>query len=44
MISNDIFERIMATGIGKRTIESAKQELDIVSYKKGNDWYWHLEQ
>ena len=44
MISNDIFERIVSTGIGKRTIESAKQELDIVSYKKGNDWYWHLEQ
>jgi len=29
-------------GIGRRTVESAKKDLGIESYKQGNEWYWHL--
>ena len=29
-------------GISKRTLESAKKELGVESYRSGNSWYWHL--
>lgn len=42
VISNDIFDQLKGIGIGKRTVETAKQELGILSYKEGKNWYWHL--
>ena len=43
MPSVEVFTRMQAIGIGKRTIETAKQEMEIVSYKEKGEWYWHLE-
>lgn len=42
MKSNEVYERMQTIGIGRRTVESAKKDLGIESYKQGNEWYWHL--
>ncbi len=38
--AKEIFEKGIALGISKRTIENAKQELGIKSFKEGNQWFW----
>lgn len=40
--SNDIYERLLALDLGRRTVEAAKSELGIESYREGGVWYWHL--
>ena len=40
--SADIFSKAEQHGIAKRTLDSAKSELGVTSYKKGNIWYWKL--
>ena len=30
-------------GISHRTVQAAKKEMGIQSYRKGNAWYWHLD-
>ena len=40
--SADIFSKAEQQGIAKRTLDSAKAELGVTSYKKGNIWYWKL--
>lgn len=42
MKSNDVYDRVLSMGLGKRTIESAKKELGIESYREGGVWHWHL--
>ena len=40
--SNEVYERLTSLGISRRTIESAKKELGIESFKQGNEWFWHM--
>jgi RecA/RadA recombinase len=42
MKSSDVYDRLITLGLGRRTVESAKRELGIESYKEGTIWYWHL--
>lgn len=30
-------------GIAKRTVQEAKKIAEIKAYKKGKNWYWHME-
>lgn len=41
--SSVIFEKLNVMGISHRTVQAAKKEMGIQSYRKGNAWYWHLE-
>lgn len=34
--------KMRANGIGKRTVEQAKKDMGIISYKLGDKWYWQL--
>ena len=48
LMSNDIqssviFEKLNLMGISHRTVQEAKKEMGIHSYRKGNAWYWHLD-
>lgn len=48
LMSNDIqssviFEKFNMMGISHRTVQEAKKEMGIQSYRKGNAWYWHLD-
>lgn len=48
LINNDIqstviFEKLDMLGISHRTVQAAKKEMRIQSYRKGNAWYWHLD-
>ena len=40
----DILEKMRTTGIGTRTVEQAKKDMGIVSYKLGDKWYWRLSE
>jgi len=40
--ANDIMMHMEKLNIGKRTVDTAKKELGIYSYRKGGSWYWHL--
>lgn len=42
MACADIFDKMRASGIGKRTVEQAKKDMGIISYKSGDKWYWQL--
>lgn len=37
---SEIYARFRESGIGKRTVDSAKKKLEIKSIKQGNGWYW----
>ena len=37
-----IIEQLTAMGISKRTIDTAKKELGIESYRVGGSWYWRM--
>ena len=41
--AKDIINGLSKFGIGLRTVESAKKELDVKSYRIGSAWYWALE-
>ena len=40
----DILEKMRETGIGTRTVEQAKKDMGIISYKLGDKWYWRLSE
>ena len=42
MLGKDVYAKIAEFGIKSRTVETAKKELGIVTYRKGNAWYWKL--
>lgn len=42
MTSKDIYDKMQHMGIGRRTVESAKQKMHITSYRKSGTWYWKL--
>ena len=43
MPSTEIIQRLVDEGIGKRTADKAKKELNILSAKEDNIWYWYLD-
>lgn len=42
MPSSQIFAYMQNIGISKRTVNRAKKEMDIISYRKQGRWYWSL--
>ena len=40
----DIMEKMRTNGIGTRTVERAKKDMGIISYKLGDKWYWQLNE
>ena len=40
MASTEVFERMGQLGFSERTIKSAKKDLGIDTYRKGDAWYW----
>ena len=42
MTSKYIYDKMQRMGIGRRTVESAKQKMHITSYRKSGTWYWKL--
>ena len=42
MLGKDVYAKIAELGIKSRTVETAKKELGIVTFRKGNAWYWKL--
>lgn len=42
--STDIINKLKLMGVSVRTINSAKKELGVTSYRKGDAWYWHLPE
>lgn len=41
--SCDIFHKLQVMGISERTINTAKKELGVTSYRKEGAWFWHLD-
>ena len=41
--SRDIFNKLQVMGISERTINTAKKELGVTSYRKEGAWFWHLD-
>ncbi len=41
--SNIIMSKLSELGIGERTVNKAKSEMNIKVYKNANCWYWHLQ-
>ncbi len=42
--SRDILNKLKLMGISERTINTAKKELGVTSYRKDGVWFWHLEK
>lgn len=42
--STEIMAYLKERGIGRRTAQMARAEMDIVARKRENAWYWHLEE
>ena len=40
--ANEIMAHMEKLNIGKRTVDTAKKELGIYSYRRGGSWYWHM--
>lgn len=41
---NEIMEAAEASGIKQKTLQNAKREMNIVSKRHENKWYWRLKQ
>lgn len=41
--SSVIIRKLSELGIGERTVNKAKSEMNIKVYKNANCWYWHLQ-
>lgn len=42
MPANDVYARLADIGVGRRTVEKAKRELQINTYRSSKVWYWSL--
>lgn len=40
--ANKIYQMSYEQNFSKRTLDQAKSELNIQSYKEGKTWYWRL--
>lgn len=43
MPATKALERLTRLGISKRTVNAAKAEMGINTYKQGSTWFWHLD-
>lgn len=41
--AKDIYDTLAEMGIGSRTVEKVKKELNIKTYRTGGCWYWKLQ-
>lgn len=41
--SRDILDKLKLMGMSERTINTAKKELGVTSYRKDGAWFWHLD-
>lgn len=42
--AKEIIGQLSRLGVGLRTVESAKKELGVKSYRIGSAWFWALEE
>ncbi len=42
--AKEIYDSLASIGIGSRTVEKVKKELQIKTYRSGGCWYWQLPQ
>lgn len=42
--SAEIMNKLRLLGISARTVQTAKKELGITSYRRGGIWFWHFPQ
>ena len=40
--AKDVYACLAEIGVGSRTVEKAKKELQITTYRAGGCWYWQL--
>lgn len=40
--AKEIFDALAGIGVGSRTVEKVKQEMQIVTYRSGKRWFWTL--
>lgn len=40
--AKEVYESLADMGIGSRTVEKVKKELQITAYRSGGCWYWKL--
>lgn len=40
--ANEVYARLAELGVGSRTVEKVKKELQIRTYRSGKSWYWSL--
>lgn len=43
-MSKEVYAGLSNIGIGSRTVEKVKKELQIKTYRSGGCWYWQLPQ
>jgi len=41
--SSEMLNKLNMLGISERTIQIAKKQLGVVSYRRGGLWFWHLD-
>ena len=41
-LGKEIISKLKLMDVSERTIQTAKKELGITSYRKNSAWYWHL--
>lgn len=42
--SAEIYERMGLMDISERTLQRVKKQLQIETYKRGKEWFWHLPE
>ena len=42
--AREIFDALAELGVGSRTVEKVKQEMQIVAYRSGKCWFWRLPE
>ena len=42
--AKEVYAGLSNIGIGSRTVEKVKKELQIKTYRSGGCWYWQLPQ
>ena len=40
--AKDVYAGLAEVGVGSRTVEKVKKELQIRTYRSGKSWYWSL--
>ena len=40
--AKEVYAGLADIGVGSRTVEKAKKELQVTTYRSGGSWYWSL--